>query len=141
MRTIRQDIIIAVGTTWQFTFTVYGDDGNLVDLTGYSARLSIREHFETGLRAHLSTQSDATHGTITLGGAAGTVQCNLSATETEDLVIDQDSLMVLAVRAGGKAPLPRTEQLMYDLEIDDGSGNVDRPFQGTITLTREVTRA
>jgi hypothetical protein len=56
---------------------------------------------------------------ITLGGAAGTITLNLTATETA--AITQQSLA-------------------YDLELVSAGGEVTRLVEGQIVLTPEVTR-
>jgi len=88
-----------------------------VNLTGYTARLQIRETVEaTDTLLSLTTEN----GGITLGGTAGTITLLASATATAALDF------VNAV---------------YDLEVISGSGVVTRLLHGTVTLSKEVTRA
>lgn len=87
-----------------------------VDLTGYTARMQIRETLDaTIILATLTTEN----GGITLGGAAGTI----------DLLLD----------AAATALLDFTNAV-YDLELVDTAGVVTRLLSGAVTLSKEVTR-
>lgn len=92
------------------------DNGKPVDLTGFTARMQIRRNI-----ADASAVLDLTtaNGGITLGGAAGTIRILATATATAALTIS----------AG-----------FYDLELIDGAGAVLRLLQGTVTVSKEVTR-
>ena len=87
-----------------------------VDLTGYTARMQVREKPSSS-----STIVDLTteNGGITLGGLAGTVLLEISASDTESLV-------------------PKT--YVYDLELESSEGFVVRLIEGQFTVTAEVTR-
>jgi hypothetical protein len=103
-------------------FTAYTSGGELmykppVDLTGFTARMQIRETVDaTAVLKSLTTEN----GGITLGDTAGTVDLLISATET-------------AAFTFGNA--------VYDLELIDGSGIVTRLLSGNVSLSKEVTRA
>jgi uncharacterized protein YwbE len=88
-----------------------------VSLTGYTARMHIREKLSsTEIMLALTSEPD---GGITLGGLAGTV----------DIFITDDQ--TAALTRGG----------VYDLEVERSSdGYVVRLIQGTISLSKEVTR-
>ena len=97
---------------YELTWTVAG---SAVNITGYSARMQVRQYAESTAVA-LSLVS----GTgITLGGTAGTIALSAVATATS------------AVEAG---------QYVYDLELVSGAGYVTRLVQGTLTVWEEVTR-
>ena len=131
--TTRQDLIVRQGETYSFTWTKLSG-GSAVNLTGYSARMSVRTHFGGTQEVYLSDGSDADGGTITLGGAAGTVVLTMTAAETAALAdaitgwIDDP-----AAEAG-----PRVAYI-YDLELVTGAGAVTRELEGRLVVLREVT--
>lgn len=110
------DLTIYGGAT--FTRRVVWKDslGAIVDLTGYTARMQIRQSVRNpAVLVELTTEN----GGITLGGAAGTVDLLLTSTETA----------ALTARAG-----------VYDLELIDSEGIVTRLLQGAVEISPEVTR-
>lgn len=86
-----------------------------VNLTGYSARMQVRETHQS-----LSTiiSLDDRDG-ITLGGKAGTIGIYIPAAVTESF-----------------KPIAH----VYDLELIAPDGRVDRMLEGTFIVTPEVTR-
>lgn len=109
------DIVIEQGATWNPVFTWKDSAGAAINLTGYSARLQIREKVTSSTTLVSLTSASG----ITLGGAAGTIAPLLTATETAALNF-----------ATG----------VYDLELVSGSGVVYRLLQGRVKLSKEVTR-
>lgn len=86
-----------------------------VNLTGWQARMQVR----TSVTAS-STILNLTNGSgITLGGAAGSIEIHLTATQTAALV------------AG---------TFVYDLELVSPTGEVDRKLKGAFVVDPEVTR-
>jgi hypothetical protein len=109
------DLIVYQGATFRKLITWTAED-TLVNLTGWSARMQLRSrHTSTTVLASLTTENSK----IILGGAAGTVDLNLTAAET--------------------AALTRTKGV-YDLEMIDPNGVVIRLLEGSFTLKKEVTR-
>lgn len=109
------DIVIEKGATWNPVFTWKDSAGTAVNLTGYSARLQIREKV-TSSSALVSLTSASG---ITLGGTAGTISPLISASDTA----------ALSFTTG-----------VYDLELVSGGGIVYRLLQGKVTVSPEVTR-
>lgn len=109
------DITIEQGATYDTTFTWTNSAGSAVNLTGYTARLQIRESVDAASTLVSLTSSSG----ITLGGVAGTVQVTISATAT-------------AALTPGRA--------VYDLELVSGGGVVTRLLEGAVRITPEVTR-
>jgi len=109
------NITIEQGATFNRVLTLTDSDGNLINLTGYSARMTIRRanDFETVL-IELTT----VNGRIALGGAAGTVTLEITDSDTAAL---------------------ESEVGIYDLEIESSGGVTTRLIQGTATIDREVT--
>lgn len=138
--TTRHDLTVRQGETWSYVYTYRDSAGDLIDLTGYSARMAIKRaatDAETA-QAYLSTGADADGGTIALGGALGTVTLSMTATETSGLLSDVDitALIPPAMRA---AYSEKKEEFVYDLELVDGSGNVTRVLEGRFLVRRGVT--
>ena len=101
------------GSTFSKTLT-YKIDDSAVDLTGYDARLQVREfHYSEDPVVNISSGNG-----ITLGGSAGTIDILLSASDTQELI------------AGN---------YVYDLELVV-SGTVTRLIEGNFIVTPEVTR-
>lgn len=112
----RFDIEINQGATFELTVTWKDSAGTAINLTGYSARMQVRETYSSS-----STIVSLTNGSgITLGGAAGTIAILISATTTAALT----------------APFSG----VYDLELVSAGGVVTRLLQGAATVTPEVTR-
>lgn len=109
------NFIIEQGATWNPIITWKDNTGTAINLTGYSARLQIRDAINS-----ISTIVSLTSASgITLGGSAGTIAPLLSATATAALDFDD---------------------AVYDLELVSGSGIVYRLLQGSVSLSKEVTR-
>jgi len=101
------------GSTFSRTLT-YKLDDTPVNLSGYTARLQVREyHYSDDFIANLTSSSG-----ITLGGSAGTITVSMAASATESFV---------------------PGDYVYDLEIVTG-GTVTRLIEGKFTVTPEVTR-
>lgn len=109
--TIEQGADFSLPLTWR--------DGNntLVNVTGYSARMQIRESYDS--EDYIVSLTSALGGGITLGGAAGTILVEIAASVT-------------ATMAQSTA--------VYDLEMVSASGIVTRLVQGDVYISREVTR-
>jgi hypothetical protein len=106
--TIEQGATFNLLMTWRI-------DNVPVNLTGYTARLQARiDVDETDTILSLTTGAG-----ITLGGAAGTITLDQTATQT--------------------ALLPKGEYV-YDLELQSSGGIVTRLLQGELNISAEVTR-
>lgn len=111
----RLDITIEQGATFQRTITVT-EGASLFDLTGYTARMHIRSTLGAATTLIVLTSEN---GRLTMGGVAGTIAMLITATDTAALSFDSG---------------------VHDIEIVSGSGVVIRLLEGTVTLSREVTR-
>lgn len=110
------DITVEQGATFRLEATWKDSTGALVNLTGYSARMQIRETYES---EDIILSFTSTGGSIVLGGALGTIVVTGSATDT--------------------AKVPMTPAV-YDLELESIGGTVTRLLQGKAIITREATR-
>lgn len=109
------DFLMPKGSTFSRTLT-WKISGSPVDLTDYTARMQARTSHNS---ATVVIDMTTSNGKITLGGTAGTVTLNLSATETAAIT---------------------AQSLSYDLELVSVGGVVTRLVEGQIVLTPEVTR-
>ena len=107
---------IEQGTTVAIDFAYQTAAGVAIPLTGYTARMQARETISSPVAVIDATTSN---GQLSVNGAGGIVSLALSAAVTAALDFRTAS---------------------YDLEIVSGAGVVTRLVQGTITLSREVTR-
>lgn len=96
----------------QITYTI---DDLPVNLTGYTARMQVREsHSSAAVIVDLNTEN----GRIVLGGALGTIDLNIEYAITAAI---------------------KPKCYVYDLELIYGS-NVYRLIEGDFLVTPEVTR-
>ena len=104
------------GSTFVKTLTITDNATPPVarNLSTYSGRMQVRPDIESSTKLLDLTSSS---GDITLN-SSGVVVVTVSATDTA------------ALTQGG----------IYDLEIEDASGVVERVVEGTFTLDKEVTR-
>lgn len=108
------DITCEQGATFSRTLTVKDSNGVARDLSGYTARMQVRRTTSSSTTlVELTTEN----GRISLN-SNGEISLSLSATETAAL----------------------TDEGVYDLEIEDSSGNVERVVEGAFNLDLEVTR-
>ena len=111
------NITIEQGADFSLQFTWKDENGTPVDLSAYSARMQIRETFDSD--EYLVSLTSAVGGGLTLGGSNGTVLIDISSSVTATLA-NQDAV--------------------YDIEMLSASNYVTRLMQGTVYVSREVTR-
>lgn len=134
--TLRQHLRVRQGETWSFSFAHQDSSGAPIDLTGWSARMSVRDQIGGVLEAHLSTEpADQDGGSITLG-ADGVVELSMTADETRRLTDNLVSASVLVQTKHRNAP---EVEFVYDLELVDIGGAVTRVLEGPFIVSREVT--
>ena len=108
------NIDLIQGASFVRSLTWTDQNNTLIDLTGYTAKLDIRQNIsDTSPIISLSTSNSR----ITLGGALGTILLNLNATETGSL---------------------NFSTALYDLELYSGSNTI-RLLQGKVILSKQVT--
>jgi hypothetical protein len=103
------------GATFSEQIEWKDESGTPVNLTGFTARMHMRETLEAA-DPFLTLTTE--NGGITLGGVAGTIQLLASATQTNAITA-----------ASG----------VYDLELVSGA-NVTRLLEGLVIISPEVTR-
>ena len=109
------DITIYQGATFSQVLTWKDSSGSLLNLTGYTARMMARSSID-GATPFLTLTTE--NGGIALGGVAGTITLSMSAAATSAL----------------------SQSGVYDLELISAGGIVTRLMQGSMLLSREVTR-
>jgi len=123
------DITIEQGASWRLVLNWKGDDGYVVPLNGWQARMQVRETYASKTPLlDLTTEN----GRITLDAANGVIAIEIPAAETAAVPINHTK----ATWVDGK----QAQQLVYDLEMIAPSGQVTRLLQGAVLFTPEVTR-
>jgi len=127
-----QDINIDQGANHKETFVIqtltnqtlpYNATTNpyiALDLTGYTVRMQVRSSYDAGAVALLATNSN---GKFTVVPLTGTITLTVLPADTTAILFKGESA-----------------DYVYDIEVQDGSGNVIRPVQGAFVISREVTR-
>lgn len=116
MKSGRHDICIEKGATFKLNLTWKDENETVYNLTGYTARMQIRETVDS---ASFIIELTNANNRIALGGALGTITLTITATDT----------MTITQNSG-----------VYDLEIVSASGEVTRLLEGNVSITNEVTR-
>ena len=107
--------IIEQGATFGQTLTLYDSSNTLINLTGFTGAMSLKESPDSDTNV-ITLTSD--NGRITLGGTSGTVQLLISASDTANLTTDDG---------------------VFDLEITSGAAVVTRLIEGTYSVRRNIT--
>ena len=110
----RLNFVCPQGSTFRRTLT-YKIETTPVNLTGYSARLQVRENHDSTDYIVFLTNGNG----ITLGGSAGTIDILIPDSTTTNFI---------------------TGDHVYDLEVESSSGITDRLIEGRFNVTPEVTR-
>jgi hypothetical protein len=111
----KYNIVCPQGSTLDQQLT-YSIDEVDVNLTGYSARMQVREkHTSTTASVNLTN----TNGGIVLGGVSGTIRIVVSAAQSSELT---------------------AKEYVYDLELVSSGGIVTRLIEGKFIVTPEVTK-
>ena len=105
------------GNTFVYTFT-WTAGGTAVNLTGCQASMQVRQNYGEPPLITLSSQSLTTNGSgLTLGGTAGTIEVNITATDMQTL-----------------------QSGIYDVEVLMADGvTVNTPVGGSLTVMPGVT--
>jgi len=116
MPAAKVDLYIEQGSTFEHKFTWKDGNGDPIDLTGYAAKMQIREKKgAVDVLLELSTSNSM----ITLGGTAGTIELVISATDTAAIT---------------------WKKAVYDLELVSATNKVTRLTEGNVTVSFEVTK-
>lgn len=112
----KHNLYVFKGATFDYLFIWKDEAGALVNLTGYTARMHMREKVESPTPFLSFNTSDSS---IVLGGVAGTIRLKATAAATS----------AVAVKQG-----------VYDLELVAPNTEVVRFLEGMVIISDEVTR-
>jgi len=108
-----QDLIIEQGTDWDDEVLLVDDGGDPIDLTGYTARSSIKRSADD---AEALVEMSTDNGRISIGATTGSVYRTLTSSETvnfdwhsgiHDMILISGSGRITRVCAGAVTVLPR----------------------------------
>ena len=114
--TTRVDLYVPQGSTYIHTFEYVASDGSAIDLTGYTARMQIRETVDATTTIYEATSAG---GEITTTPLEGKVVLTIDATDTSAFTFST---------------------AVYDLELEATDTTVIRLVKGKVKLDKEVTR-
>jgi len=110
------NLVIEQGARFDPVLTWKDENGVVINLTGWTARMQIRaSKSEAAFLIELTTEN----GGITLGGAAGTISLVITGTATAAITWTKG---------------------VYDLEMVSPSGYPTRLVEGTVKVKTEVTK-
>lgn len=106
----KANLVIDQGTTYSTDLNLTDENGDALDLSGYSANSQIRKHY---------TSSNSVAFTVSVNAVAGVITLSLNANQTSNLT---------------------SGRYVYDVEIADASNTISRIVEGIVTVTPQVTR-
>lgn len=122
------DIIIEQGADWRLVLTWKDEAGNALDLTGYKARMQVRETYASKVKVfELTTENDR----IVLPGD-GVIELTIPAAASAAVAINPAKTAWI----DGK----QAQQLVFDLEMIAPDNAVTRLIQGAALFVPEVTK-
>lgn len=110
------NLTIEQGADFIKSFVLKNSDDTIKDLTGYTARMQIRQYVFSEEVEYEATTENAK---LLINVGTGTVQMRFPSSDTSAFTIKRG---------------------VYDLELIDSSGQVIRLIQGNVQISREVTR-
>ena len=123
IRPATYNMYLEIGRDFNQVFYFQDTNGNIIDLSGYTANAQMRPSFN-------SDELLATFHT-TISGTAGTVELYL--TDEETLLIDIDNIITLGETT-------TAENAVYDLMLTDTLGKKYNYVKGTVTIEGTATR-
>ena len=115
-------LLIEQGATLDLQLEYKDSNGDPIDLSNYHGRMQIRSDYaDNGGTVYLQLTNPVNNGTgIDFGGSDGMIYIQISDTDTESLDFDT---------------------ALYDLElVDNNTNKVIRLLEGTVKISKEVTR-
>lgn len=109
------NVLIEAGATFSLTVTYTDAGGTPINLTGYTARMQIRDARADAVAA---LELNTTNGRIVITGATGLLTLSIAAVDTA----------LLDMRSG-----------VYDLIITSAGGVVTRLLEGFVTVSAAIT--
>jgi hypothetical protein len=109
------DFLIDQGADFECVFTFPAPCGETVNLYGATAAMQIRPRVGDCLAVATLTTAN---GGLRINAAAGTITATIDATDTTEIP---------------------SGPYVYDLKLLEASGRITRPYQGSATVSGEVT--
>jgi len=106
----KSNLVIDQGSTYSVVLDLTDENGDAIDLVGYTANSQIRKWYTSSTPAATFTTS--------INASSGELQLSLTANQTSNLV------------AG---------RYVYDVELDN-NGVISRIVEGIVTVTPQVTK-
>jgi hypothetical protein len=106
----KSNLVIDQGSTYSIVLDLTDENGDVIDLNGYTANSQIRKWYTSSTPAATFTTS--------INASSGELQLSLTANQTSNLV------------AG---------RYVYDVELDN-NGVISRIVEGIVTVTPQVTK-
>lgn len=110
------NIVADQGATFSRAFIKKDDEKRIIPLTGYTARMQVRETYDS-----IDTVLDLT-------------------TENDYIIIDGSRGIISVVIPDNTTRVLIPGEYVYDFELIYPDGKVERMLMGTFTVRREVTR-
>jgi hypothetical protein len=108
--------IIEQGATFKHVLTLKDSSDTVINLTGFSAEMDLRKNQDDTSEVITLTVAN---GRATMGGAAGTITLEISASDTASLTVGDG---------------------VYDIKLTDSNNKVDRILEGTYSIRGNVSR-
>jgi hypothetical protein len=127
MQPVRHDLLCKAGTTFRksFIFKAGGADGDLMDFTGFTARMQVRPAIDSDTVLVTLSTEDLSN----FPGPIGSMEFVL-----------EDGKLKLFIPASVTQGFAKANYY-YDIEIVSADGIVDTPLFGRFKVVPEVTRA
>lgn len=106
----KANIVIDQGSTFEVTFDLTDENGDPLNLTGYTVSSQLRKHY---------TSSNAVTFSCNTSGSNGNVTIALTANQTSSII---------------------NGRYVYDVELTNTDGTISRIIEGIATVTPQVTR-
>ena len=128
IETIRYDLNMWQGATFALTVAVKSAANGLsnVNLTGCSARMQLREQYDSNTAAETLSSSN---GEIIFDTANGVMSIELDADRTANIQVDLTS-----------TSKPPKTIYVYDLNLTDANNRVTKLIYGVVNVYGDVTR-
>lgn len=108
----KANLVIDQGSTFSADLNLTDENGDVLDLNGYTANSQIRKWY--------TSSNAAASFTTSINTSSGVITLSLTSTQTSNLV---------------------SGRYVYDVELNDtGSNEVSRIVEGIVTVTPQVTR-
>jgi hypothetical protein len=107
---IKANLQIDQGADFSTEIDVLDDNGDIVNLTGYSGAAQMRKHY---------TSSTATNFNVAINASGGTVTLSMNAATSANVT---------------------PGRYVYDCELTSAGNTVSRLVEGIVTVTPQVTR-